>query len=468
MFCLCMVAWIMWIIGLKTYFQSLYVIIEYMQFLMLLPIIADFPQDVRDYVSHLSYTLFSFRFIHLYDMLCIKDFISTNKHAQNNAFLEDIGLKSANAFINLGPLLFIFGIISLFHSTILLIKLRNKKQAQNESLWSKLVVKINDFLTFGFYIRIFLCSQTFILLWIFTEINELNFNTARNIISFILNLLLLGAYVAYVVLKFIALYLKAGFSIQINKYGKFKELFIGLKDARIIMYYEVLKISKLWIMLFIWWFWSFMPSMIRCIIIVILQTAYTTMVSFIRPFYALIDNIILIFLESNFLVMSSALVYFKDDEKWTDSYKWIFMVNVLVTLWTWGCIKTINLIYHGTYKQNDNLSSTQSAKTSPEKATRNKTDAAKQQEFDNVLQRENSFLGHDSRLESNNSLFASNHLEIEGERDDANLKNSFSNISNNTFQKLKDRHSVSERSNVNFDFHPQAAKNAKKLDGHIL
>ena len=105
-----------------------------MQFLMLLPIIADFPQDVRDYVSHLSYTFFSFRFIHLYDMLCIKDFISTNKHAQNNAFLEDIGLKSANAFINLGPLLFIFGIISLFHSTILLIKLRNKKQAQNESL----------------------------------------------------------------------------------------------------------------------------------------------------------------------------------------------------------------------------------------------------------------------------------------------------------------------------------------------
>ena len=96
-------------------------------------------------------------------------------------------------------------------------------------------------MTFGYYIRLLLETQQFMMLSAISEVNRLGVTSAANIVSFILSIVIIIACVCFIILT-IRFAVKPP-KIEQDEYDKFGNIFEGLKKDKLKRLYT------LWLMI---------------------------------------------------------------------------------------------------------------------------------------------------------------------------------------------------------------------------
>ena len=103
--------------------QGLFSLINLFQLYILLPMTGKYlPPKIIAFILGMDFTLFSLDFIPLEDIpyaVNVKEFFD---YAQEDEYLNDIGLKSGSSFVNHLRLMGLFTFIFIFHLLIILLK----------------------------------------------------------------------------------------------------------------------------------------------------------------------------------------------------------------------------------------------------------------------------------------------------------------------------------------------------------
>ena len=310
-------------------FASLWAIINQLQmFLLILLTRAYLPLDIINFIIGSKITM------SLYDCISFKK--TSYSYPINDLFdfdqedelLSKIGLNSGSTFVNNYSLLNSLMLMILFHLVVFAITLWINK-CNVEGRWAKLfngikliVNKAFTTLTFGYYIRTVIETYQFMLISSISEINNHNTNSAEHTSSLVFAFLVLIVWIACLGWSFFLVFVsspKVG-----NEHNKMGEFFTGLKHGIWSRFYTFIFLTRRLIFIALLITLSQKSSLVITWVVSFLQLAYLIVISVIRPFEQIKDNLIEIINEVFFLYFICWLIPFNSEKDWngskTDTY----------------------------------------------------------------------------------------------------------------------------------------------------
>ena len=193
--------------------------------------------------------------------------------------------------------------------------------------------KIFEILTFGYYIRSMLEINQFALISSINEIYLFNTSQRYRVVSLVFAfIVLIGCILLIVFVLFLSLINKRQDKEKLNQS---EEFFSGLK---------VLKKSRLYVWILMWRRVVYVLLLITlvstssiAIIITLasLQVFYTACIIYLRPYSEFKSNMIEILNEITFFVWISWLIYFNTSSRWssgpTSAYIWLIVSNNIIS-----------------------------------------------------------------------------------------------------------------------------------------
>ena len=155
---------------------------------------------------------------------------------QVSSALNEIGVESGSSIVNLYSFFCSLCAAFLVHLTVkcILKCIPNSDHEENRSkltdIFNRLVRSIIQIMTFGYYIRLLLETQQFMMMSAISEVNRLGVTSAANIFSFILSIAIIIACVCFLILT-IRFTIKPP-KIEQDEYDKFGNIFEGLKEGK--------------------------------------------------------------------------------------------------------------------------------------------------------------------------------------------------------------------------------------------
>lgn len=153
--------------------QSMFSAVGQTQLLTLLPEIGAFmPRVVKNTISNLDKFMFSFNFLSLQSNPAHKQLEDTFGYQKYNNRRNLALIENGSTVLNLYHLILVFCLILLVHFILLLLKLC-MNTALRETFYGKAVLKLNNLMVFGFYIKFIMLVYLFLLLASLYETNNI-------------------------------------------------------------------------------------------------------------------------------------------------------------------------------------------------------------------------------------------------------------------------------------------------------
>ena len=181
--------------------NGIWVMLGAYRMMMFVPFIgATLSSELIDYLSRLSFILFSFSFIPTNQAAGLKEIFNFFDTSQSNEMMVKLKLKYSSTLINhFNLFLIVFG-ICIIHTAFLTTSLLWRKKV---NCWTKLTDYILKFKIYGVYIRIYMEACISILLNSMMEISQSNQNSPSKIVSLCISILFSIFWVALITSGFV-------------------------------------------------------------------------------------------------------------------------------------------------------------------------------------------------------------------------------------------------------------------------
>ena len=176
--------------------------INQIQLVIIFPLIGPYiPQKIYDYLKSMSTSLFNLNFLPTSNAESTISFKSLFESKQQNSYLYLLELKSGSAFVNIMDLTTTVGIVIGLH-LLLLIVFAILHKIGRLVIIKKIISRILEMLTFGFYIGV--CLETYLLFCLvdFSEIHYQQKNGIKNLASTITSYVILALMFLFILLAF--------------------------------------------------------------------------------------------------------------------------------------------------------------------------------------------------------------------------------------------------------------------------
>ena len=313
--------------------SSIWSLINQVQlFFLLLLTRAYIPDDVKLVITGFKFALnppyyFSFSSITAYNSA-----LSNFNFELSNSSLSYGGVNSDSSLYNISPFIVTMLAMLAVHLVVLIL---NKLLAKCRTDWKwgwlvkfvKWVTeKLFNFLTFGYYIRVVLEMNQFLLICSVYEVYSFNASQLFRVISLVFAMLTFGAWIVTSVFMF---YLSASlYIVDESKHNKLGEFFNGLKMQRRFKLHAFMLMLRRIIFVVLLLTWDSVASRLLIGVLTFLQLIYLAYVWFMLPFWQIKDSLIEIVNEIYFLLLLSALIYLNEESYWSSSATSIYMWSI--------------------------------------------------------------------------------------------------------------------------------------------
>ena len=309
--------------------------INQIQLVILLPLIGAFlPLKIYDYLKSMKTSLFNLSFLPTNNSENMIHFKNWFDFKQPNSFLNLLDLNSGSWLVNILALTTTIGIVIGLHIVIVVIYFVLKKTNKCMKV-TKLILKILKFLTFNFYIGVFLETYILFLLTDFSEIYYQNKNGVQNGKSMVMSYVIL-AFMLCMILLALWQWCKSRNSDAFEKQTFFRNLVDGMKPKWICRSYWfvfLVRRSLFGIIIFFIMSWNLM---IKVSLIVAVQALLLIYILILRPQESIKDNFSDVVNEVFYLYYCVFLFYYNSEDRWddttTEAYFWILMSNNFVLI----------------------------------------------------------------------------------------------------------------------------------------
>ena len=314
--------------------------INQIQLVIIFPLIGPYlPQKIYDYLKSMSTSLFNLDFLPTSNSESTISFKSLFDYKQQNSYLYLLKLESGSAFVNILDLTTTVGFAIGVHIILLIIYAILHKL--NKLQWlKKIILKVIEIMSFGFYIGVFLETYLLFCLVEFSEIHYQNKNGIKNLKSTIM---------CYVILAFMMLFIlltlwqwcKAKTVEGLEKLKYFKLLVDDMKPKWIWRAYWLLFLLRRTVFLAIIFFVDELEMIGKVILFVVIQTAYLAYIAILRPQAEFKENLIDFINEVFYIYFVGFLLYYNSEDRWndtiTDVYFWVMMSNNFILMFVLLC-----------------------------------------------------------------------------------------------------------------------------------
>ena len=316
-------------------------IIESMQFMLLLPLIGAFvPQIVKDFLTQFNFLMFNFDFILAPIDLVYNSLEKDLSWTVQDGYLRDIGIRSSCAILNHLRLI-IYTCISIPLHVIVWILYRKYKD-QNR-WWVKILKSLYEAFMLSYYLRIIIEGYLIILLSWEHEIYRSRFSNLFHIISYCLTISIV-CFLLFIVLLIIGLERKNNrASYNYNK-SRFREFFEGARQTRfgriltVVVIFRIL-FSVTWIVCL-----NKANKYVRIALYHVIQIGFTVIVIIMRPYKSLQDNLLETMNNLFYIILWSLLLEYNQSSEWNDTITCIFMGIIMFNVFIYGFIKLCILV----------------------------------------------------------------------------------------------------------------------------
>ena len=319
--------------------SSIWSLINQVQlFFLLLLTRAYIPDDVKLIITGLKFALnlpsyFSFSLIPSYNSV-----LDNFNFDLSNYSLSYVEVNSDSSLYNSASFLITMLIMIVVHAFFLTLHILLSK-CRTDWNWSWfikiikwIILKICHFLTFGYYIRVVLGMNQYLLICSVYEIYIFNTTQLLKIISLLFATLLL---IVWIIISIFTFYLSiSSYTVDESKHNKLGEFFCGLKMEHKFKLYSFMLILRRTVFTVLFVTWITVASRLLIGVLILFQLIYLAYVCYLRPFKEYKDNIVEIVNETYFLSLLSFLIYLNTESYWSSTiisiYMWTISSNSMV------------------------------------------------------------------------------------------------------------------------------------------
>ena len=312
---------------------SLWSMVNQVQILFLLLLTQGFiPDAIQTVISGPDFAVNPFESI---------SFLQTNNYGSWTDKLKFNLNESSLAALNIESISTIYNLISFFatlayaafvHFTFYMLKIIVNK-SKYDGKWARLVkgllTKAFEIMTFGYYIRLLMEMNEYIVVSSINEVYVFNTGETLQILSAIFALLAMIGSVVWIAIC-IALSLSS-YEIVEGEHNKLEEFFEGMKlQKRFRVFTAILMIRRFLFILF-WVTLASAPSRAIIGLLVPIEVAFIVYAIIFKPFQEVKANIIQIVNEVSFFILLSALLVYNTSTDWTVTFSYIYMQIIIIT-----------------------------------------------------------------------------------------------------------------------------------------
>ena len=253
-----------------------------LQLVILIPMLKTYlPDKIYNYLKSMSTSLFNINFLPTSDSSSFIDFQSMFDYNQQDSYLKLLGLTSGSAFVNILNLMATIGCIVCIHIIISILFLIVRKLTRLR--WIKrILIKILEILTFGFYVTVYIETYILFILVDFSEINLQNKRGIKNMKSWVMSYIILGIMILFIILT-LWQWIKSRKTEVLESLKYFKVLVDGMKPKWICRSYFLVFLIRRTLFGIILFFLESYNMITRVILFVIIQFLITVYMIVLRP-----------------------------------------------------------------------------------------------------------------------------------------------------------------------------------------
>ena len=300
---------------------------------------AFIPDDPTQVINGFDFTLNFPSFIPYDKISGIKSNFNKFNFSQSTPILESNNVHSDSTLQNLKSYLLTTFLIVILALWIFWFSKKCRGRVVNgrwtfvKKLLSKLVIKMNETLLFGYFIRSFLEMIQFSAISSIHEVLKFDASEVFSLISLIVAL----CYITTLIIIFgIMIYLAlSSYIVEENEPNKLGDFFEGMKMKRSFKFYAPMMIARRVIFVLLLVSLNSISSKTLIGILSFLQLLYMIYVAYLRPYSEIKWNIIDIMNEVYFLLLLFTLIFLNEERDWNNvkssTYMWTIASSSMVT-----------------------------------------------------------------------------------------------------------------------------------------
>ena len=313
---------------------TLWLVFNQLQLLYLLFLSRSYlPEEVQLVIKGFKFSLNVYEYIPIRKIEIFRSLFEHFNFELTNSLLEPFGINSDSTIFNLYPIVLSLILIICIQLCIYIIGLFLKWCWENANwiinFFQRILAKILNFMTLGFYIRNILEIFQFILISATYELYKANVSSIERIFSFLIAIFMI---IVLLILSIFTFYLSlSSYKINERKHNKLGEFFSGLKQQKKFKIYNpILLLRRGFFVIFLITLVSINSKIMICITSFV-QLIYTIYLCFLRPLDEVKWNIIEIVNEVFFLLLFSSLAFLNEEPNWSGTvtliYIWVIVSN---------------------------------------------------------------------------------------------------------------------------------------------
>ena len=315
--------------------SSSYGMLNQIQLVILLPMLQTYmPDKLYDYLKSMKAGLFNADFLPIGDSGTFTDFKNLFDFPQVHTYLKLLGLTSGSAFVNILNLTVIIGAAVWIH-ILLIIIFAILYKVNRLGFIRRLVVKLLESFTFGFYIGIYIQTYILFVLVTFSEIYFEKLMGSRNSNSTKISYTIWAFMGVTLILTFWQ-WCKSRKQEQFERQKYFKGLVDGMRPNWIWRSYFLVFFIRRTIFGALVFFGINLEMITRVALFTSVQFLLMVYIIILRPQESVKEQISDIINEVLYLYYSAFLLYYNVEERWndtvTDVYFWILMANNIILI----------------------------------------------------------------------------------------------------------------------------------------
>ena len=317
--------------------QGLWMTLNQFQLILLLLFTkSNIPEKVVNYLSGLKGTTCSLNFIPFKDIPVIDQLMDSFDYNLRINELSYFGLFSGSTLVNNLSIVWVFIILAVFLIIIVIATPKVKAKLSSKPKIIKIIDNIYQFFAFSIFIRLFMQSSQFIMIWSISEMYFWYDNGTYKILSIIASIIV--CILLWLLIGLSAYNFHRFNSIRDPKSNFYlKEFTVGLKPKKKAWVFPLFILLRraIFVIILIWGNTSLNHNWIISLMIVV-QLVYFITIVLIRPNEDAKNNFIEITNEMYFFILVCILTYYNSSENWESgietAYMYIIMSNSAVVI----------------------------------------------------------------------------------------------------------------------------------------
>ena len=320
--------------------SSFWSMVNQVQLLFLLLLTRAFiPVDVEKVITGMKIALNLFQYLPFNKITIFDSLIENLDFNLSNQRYGSWNIESDSTGYNIYPLIWTTLIVFMFHIFIwILLKLMPSANSQSWfssilRIWKRFQHRILLFLTFGYYIRVILEVNQFMLISSIYEIHNFDTSPTIKLVSFGIAVAVLLWWIVLIgVVSFLTF---SSYEVVEESHNKLEEFFKGVKMQKKYKTYSLILIIRRTIFVVMLISLVSISSVMLILILSGVQLLYLIYLTVLRPFKELKNNMIEIINEIYFILLLGSLAFLNTENKWTELYTniyiWVLGSNNMVS-----------------------------------------------------------------------------------------------------------------------------------------